>query len=1494
MRMRGRTSRRHGVRGRAVTAAVLAALLAVSSVVLVPSAAAAVVANFVHTGGNHQGTPVLETTSDHTLKLQYGAEPGGSSFVIVVPAGVTVPDAALVVPAGNTAIASLVRQPGGDILVTFADPFPADVNQGALDLKFRMDAVQQSERRDLVWTVAGQEVSTEVIVRAPGDSFAGVGNNNAAKTAGWADLDRFVSVVDGAVRIDPAVVGTELPYSLSYETTQARTGFVVTDTLGTGLTLVPNSGAATVISWDAAGLNRTVTSVAAPTTAGSVLTWTGDLPAPSRLEITYRATMDAAALADLESRLTEQYRAIDPDAGGSYRATLANRANFGGLVDRRADRSLGGAVAAAPRPDLGQAFGKSVDRTERNVTPAVDGTLDPAVPQTYTLTADLTAWNGTSAHHTLTRDVVVTDTLPAQSAWAVDDPEFLTLTAGGAAVPLTRVDDAAAVAALVGSWTVVGQQLVVNVGRDARRHVVVAKAVTGTVQGLPTGWTDQPGATAHQLRNDAAFDWASSAQPTPAPVARSVTTVLLDRGDTSEGVDDPRRFSKVGQASEVAVTPGRQSHVSFTFTVEQGTTDFGSATVIDDIDHSIFDLSDLSKILVTSSSYDFQPNVLNHNSFDFSLDDRGRLVVAPSARFTERWPDWMSTARPWDRRMQFSLALPLREMQGKQTLQITNRATLSGIDQEETYRSVATAAATSFGSELEIDKSVHDAALGTWTKSLRVPLADDGSPERSEFVYRVLLLPHRGYADVRILPVTDVLPAGVEFVGFVRPENAAAGTVEPGTSYPIPAGRLTATWDAASRSVVIGQDPNTLLPRVSQLEVAFKVRLTDATPEVGITNRITGTSATITPTDSYPLNVTKWDTANPALLITDRTARFALTDVATGELVRDDIYVVDGALVVSDGAGGDRALTVEGPGDYVVREVRAPAGYLAVDDEFPVTVEASGSSDEVRIYNTLDPDPAPGRVSVGDHVWFDVNGDGLQDDGDVPLAGVVLTVLGPDGEPVALDADGAPYVATTTTDATGFYSFTGLPVLEPGQTYTVRVTAPEGYLPTVAGPGNGGGATDSSTGQAVSQLDLTVDGAHDPTLDFGFVRKSYAIGDVTWIDENRDGVQGDDEPVLTGVRVILLDADGVPVPGVAPQLTDEAGRYLFDELPAGSYRVQFELTAAQAAIFSFTATVTGGDAAADSDADPGSGRTGLIVLDDSTTALGTTHDRPVRATMGIDPTWDAGVIRRAVSVGDLVWVDENADGVQGPGEPGIPGVALVLTGPDRGAVTDVDGKQVGPATTDGSGFYEFTRLPSLPAGESYTVRIDREHPSTVAALAPYRPTAAQAGGDPSLDSSTWEAVSHDLTADGDRDPTLDFGFVPIPVEPSTPPTTQEPTTPTTTDEPTTGEPTTGEPSTPPTTDGPTPEVNATGTPDPATQTEVEVAPTQITATTTDPAPSTTGVVVDGTSGRARPGSAGSSPLADTGSHAAALLPVAVLLTLLGGLVLAATTRRRTG
>ncbi|MBG9336178.1 SdrD B-like domain-containing protein [Corynebacterium diphtheriae] len=204
-------------------------------------------------------------------------------------------------------------------------------------------------------------------------------------------------------------------------------------------------------------------------------------------------------------------------------------------------------------------------------------------------------------------------------------------------------------------------------------------------------------------------------------------------------------------------------------------------------------------------------------------------------------------------------------------------------------------------------------------------------------------------------------------------------------------------------------------------------------------------------------------------------------------------------------------------------------------------------------------------VTVGDFVWIDENGNGIQDDEEKGLAGVTLKLYGPNGEAVT-DVNGNP-VETATTNADGKYSFKNLPVLKNGEKYTVKVVnTPEGYKPTKPNQGEGSLATwkDSSTGEASTiPGTLSENGAQDLTLDFGFIKQqpeepadtpSVTVGDFVWIDENGNGIQDDEEKGLAGVTLKLYGPNGEAVTDVngnpvETATTNADGKYSFKNLP---------------------------------------------------------------------------------------------------------------------------------------------------------------------------------------------------------------------------------------------------------------------------------------------------------------------------------------------------------
>ncbi|WP_275426280.1 SdrD B-like domain-containing protein, partial [Nocardioides daejeonensis] len=558
----------------------------------------------------------------------------------------------------------------------------------------------------------------------------------------------------------------------------------------------------------------------------------------------------------------------------------------------------------------------------------------------------------------------------------------------------------------------------------------------------------------------------------------------------------------------------------------------------------------------------------------------------------------------------------------------------------------------------------------------------------------------------------------------------------------------SSTWTATSGDLVNDGDRDATLdfgfvPRpVAVGNLVWVDSDGDGVQDAGVPG-IKGVKLEIFGPDGNPVTVDAEGNAMSSTTVTDAAGNYLFTNLPL--LAAGESYTVK--IVQTD------ADTIEALKPY--RPTLTGAGTPETDSE---TDEASSIADlsvPGAVDLSLDFGFQPKPVSVGNLVWLDTDGDGVQDPGEPGIPGVKLTIVDKNGNPVTTDADGNPMSPEVTTDANGHYVFANLP---PGEKYTVKVDNSQStltpYAPTQTGQGNTG--NDSSTSSADS-VDLSNPGVtnSDMTLDFGFVPKSVSVGDFVWVDKDRDGTQDAGEPGIEGVVLRILGPDGNPVRDVygnivTPQVTDANGEYLFENLPllpvGQSYTVAIDRQAqsTQDALAGLVPTKVngGGNGANDSS---------LWVAESQAN---------LSANGAKDLTLDFGFVPGSVSVGDFVWVDKDGDGIQEAGEPGIPGVKLKLVGPDGNPVTDVDGNPVAPVVTDGNGRYSFELLPPLPAGQHYAVLIDQSDAGTQAALAPYLPTQAGAGDDPAVDSSTWKAISGDLTAPGDHDGTLDFGFQP--------------------------------------------------------------------------------------------------------------------------------------
>ena len=243
-----------------------------------------------------------------------------------------------------------------------------------------------------------------------------------------------------------------------------------------------------------------------------------------------------------------------------------------------------------------------------------------------------------------------------------------------------------------------------------------------------------------------------------------------------------------------------------------------------------------------------------------------------------------------------------------------------------------------------------------------------------------------------------------------------------------------------------------------------------------VSNR-SATSSTVTLTFSSPHG----RTGGEILAVADVGSRYntTLTSVFSVPTPTTLTYIQGGAAESSTASTG-----------YVYKPEGGLSAELVLDDVIINACSASGipptPAPATPSPAPATPSPAPAAttivaVSVGNSVWFDSDGDGVQDAKEPGIAGVTLTITKADGSAVTDVAGNA--VTTTVTDAKGRYLFTNLP---PGS-YKVKVSTPAGYTATKTGRGTT--ATDSSKGSATS-VNLTKNGSSDLTLDFGFKSKT--------------------------------------------------------------------------------------------------------------------------------------------------------------------------------------------------------------------------------------------------------------------------------------------------------------------------------------------------------------------------------------------------------------------
>ncbi|MCB9388205.1 MAG: hypothetical protein H6512_01035 [Acidimicrobiia bacterium] len=361
-------------------------------------------------------------------------------------------------------------------------------------------------------------------------------------------------------------------------------------------------------------------------------------------------------------------------------------------------------------------------------------------------------------------------------------------------------------------------------------------------------------------------------------------------------------------------------------------------------------------------------------------------------------------------------------------------------------------------------------------------------------------------------------------------------------------------------------------------------------------------------------------------------------------------YVPAGMGVSPADQGSDDAADSDGVADGTI----TIDGVTYTVVKTPVTTIVAGENDM-----SWDQGLTPVLNSIGDKVFTDSDGDGVQDPGESGVPGVIVVLEQiVDGQRVE--------IAETVTDSNGGYVFDGL---EDGE-YCLKFLIDQDW--TIS-PSNAGddAATDSD---GVSDGTLVVDGVTyqvaktvattltggeiDMTWDQGIIPpvEPASLGDVVWHDRDRDGIQNDAEAGLAGITVNLyriVDGDRV---ATASMTTDADGRYLFEGLEPGTYCVEFLIPE----VYGISPADQGADDSADSDGVAN----GTVVIDGDTFVIAKTGN-VVLAAGDENMTIDQGVYTNTASLGDYVWIDSNDDGIQNDAETGIAGIEVRLLSVDE-------------------------------------------------------------------------------------------------------------------------------------------------------------------------------------------------------------------------------------
>ncbi len=592
--------------------------------------------------------------------------------------------------------------------------------------------------------------------------------------------------------------------------------------------------------------------------------------------------------------------------------------------------------------------------------------------------------------------------------------------------------------------------------------------------------------------------------------------------------------------------------------------------------------------------------------------------------------------------------------------------------------------------EIQIDQ-VYDLAISKTAASAGPFSAGDN-------ITFLITVSNQGSLNAANIEVTDTPQANLTFVSSNATSNANINEVSPGV------------WEVVSLSALsqeVIEATYQIDPNFTGVSIGNDVAITgddgdDIDSDPNSDNTVDDLGDGIDDDDEdgtivdvnqvYDLSLSKTVTSSGPYML-NSTVSYSLAVTNEGTLPAGNIEVTDmptSALVFqSDDSGTNPNVISTGPGVYQFTSIAAGAtetvnltftidpsyaggavgnvGQITADDGDDQDSDPDSGTDQDDFGDGLEDDDEDEAFvdvlvngSIGDFVWEDTNGNGIQDGGEQGVANVELVLFNSNGFEVS----------RVFTDNSGFYLFDDV---RPGN-YYISIVYPESRTATL--PNQGGDDTvdsdlDNSNGLGTTSIVNLGPGEMERSLDLGII-ECIPVGDFVWFDYNQNDVADFFENGINGIRVELYRQENgswilwdVTYTGHKPDTPSDDGYYKFCVMP-GNYYLRFVNPPDQ--LVPVVPNV-GGNELTDSEV------TGMF-------GSGTTNDFTV--TSGQERCDIGAGFYPMGTIGDYVWLDNNGNGMRESNEAGLAGVIV--------RAIDMNGEEVGSTLTDESGAYTIDYL----------------------------------------------------------------------------------------------------------------------------------------------------------------------------------------------------------